>query len=764
MLAMVFSGFVVAALLPWLHRRIGDKASLVAALCPLAATLWLASGFVGVTSGDVITAYLPWMPTLGLDLAFRLDGLSLLFALMISGIGTLVVLYTHGYLHGDPRQHRFVMYTLMFMASMLGVVTADNLILLFIFWELTSFTSFLLIGFNHDEEASRRAALQAMLVTVMGGLFLLAGVLLIGRAVGTFSLSAVVASRDLLVDHPHYPVMLGLVLVGAFTKSAQAPFHFWLPNAMAAPTPASAYLHSSTMVKAGVYLLARLHPALGGTEAWTLTLTGFGALTLLTGAVMAAGQVYLKRLLAYTTVAALGALVMLLGIGTEAAVEAAMVFLMAHACYKAALFLVAGSIDHETGEKNVTKLGGLFRYMPITGATALVAALSMAGVPSAFGFISKELQYAVLFQHGWLPVVAVVSGAFFLLVAVQTGIRPFWARYRETPKHAHEPPWTMTLGPVLLGVITVAGGLFPGWTADALAGAAASATAFAPVDMHLHVWHGFNRELMASLATLALGGIVVLVSPRLAGLGNRMAGLARLGPDRGYDGALRGLLSLAKWQTKALQSGSLRRYLMIILLTVIALFAVSFARSELSLQLRDRTPLTLPMFILCALIVVASIAAAVSASRLGAVAAMGVVGFSIALVFVLFGAPDLAMTQLVIETLSVVLLVSAFYYLPAFTRRSTWRGRARDLLVSIFAGVVMTLLVLLATGVSVGEPISDYFAATSVPLGHGRNIVNVILVDYRALDTLGEITVLAVAGLGALALLKLRTKNGGGES
>jgi multicomponent Na+:H+ antiporter subunit A len=761
MLFAVTSGFIVAIVLPLLHRLFGERTTLLVALLPLGLTAWFAAHFTAVTSGTPVAAHGAWLPGLDLDLAFRMDGLSLLFALMISGIGTLVVLYTKGYLHGHPHQHRFVMYTLMFMASMLGVVLADNIILLFIFWELTSFTSYLLIGFNHHEEASRKAALQALLVTGLGGLFLLAGLILMGQAAGTFSLSGMIASGEALTGHARYHAMLALVLVGAFTKSAQVPFHFWLPNAMAAPTPASAYLHSSTMVKAGVYLLARMSPALGGTDAWTWYVTGFGALTLLTGAVMAAGQVYLKRLLAYTTLAALGGMVMLLGLGTEKAVIAAMVFLMAHACYKAALFLVAGAIDHATGEKNVTRLGGLFRAMPVTGTSAAVAALSMAGVILAFGFVGKELLYAAIFDHPALLVVAVAASAFFVLVAYQTGIRPFFARHHATPRQPHEAPWTMMIGPALLGLVTLAGGLAPGWTADALTASAAGAILAAPATVHLHVWHGLNRELLTTGITLALGFGIALGASRWTALGARLPALTAMGPDRVYDLMLRGLTGLAAWQTRSLQSGSLRRYLLIVVLTLCALFVVSFSRAYLAFSFLGPTPLTTPVLILGVLIIMAAIAATLSSSRLGAVAAMGVVGFGVALLFIMFGAPDLAMTQLVVETLSVVLLVSAFYYLPPFTRRSTWRGRTRDLLVSVFAGVVMTLLVLLATSVQINEPISSYFAETSVPLGHGRNIVNVILVDYRALDTLGEITVLAVAGLGSLALLKLRSRTGG---
>jgi len=761
MLFAITSGFLLAMLLPALHRAFGERSAFLAALLPLGLTAWFGSQYAGIVAGVPVTAVTEWLDGLNLHLSFHLDGLALMFCLLIAGIGTFIILYTRGYLHGHPHQHRFVMFTLMFMASMLGVVTADNIILLFIFWELTSFTSYLLIGFNHEEEESRKAALQALLVTGLGGLFLLAGLLLMGFAAGTMELSGIIAAREVIINHPRYPVMLGLVLVGAFTKSAQTPFHFWLPNAMQAPTPASAYLHSSTMVKAGVYLLARVSPVLGGTTSWMLIVTGIGALTLITGAILAAGQTYLKRLLAYTTVAALGAIVMALGIGTEKAVEAAVVFLIAHACYKAALFLVAGIIDHETGEKNVTKLGGLFKSMPITGTAALIAAASMAGLPLALGFVGKEMLYGSVLHHPILTTLTVTASVFFVLVAWQTGVRPFLSRHQKTPKHPHEAPWTMTAGPVVLGVITLLAGILPGTILNGLAGAAASSILAAPRHLHLHIWHGINQELILSGITLAAGFVVILLSgwwPRIA---DRMKGLSGLGPDRGYDRVLDGLNGFARFQTRKLQSGSLRRYLLITIITTCALFVICFVRAELALSFNNLTPISPPLLVIGLLVIFSAMAATSSNSRLGAVAAMGVVGFSVAVFFIYFGAPDLAMTQLVVETLSVVLLVSAFYYLPPFARRSTWRGRARDLVVSIFAGMVVTLLVLVATGIQLSPPISSYYAETSVPLAHGRNIVNVILVDYRGLDTLGEITVLAVAGIGSLALLRLRAKSGG---
>lgn len=757
MLYAVMSGFVAAALLPLLHRFLGERSSLVAAVVPLALTVWFATSFSRVASGEVLVSQSSWLPEIHLELGFRLDGLSLLFALLISAIGALVILYTSAYLHGNPRQHQFVSATLMFMASMLGVVLADNLVLLFIFWELTSFTSYLLIGFDHEKEESRKAALQALLVTGLGGLFLLAGLLLLGTAAGSFSLTEILRADGALAGHADYPVILGLILVGAFSKSAQTPFHFWLPNAMQAPTPASAYLHSSTMVKAGVYLLARLNPVLGGTEAWIGWLTAVGVLTLLTGALMASAQVYLKRLLAYTTVAALGFMVMLLGIGSARAVQAAVVFLMAHACYKASLFLVAGIITHETAEADVRRLGGLLRFMPVAGACSVVAAVSMAGLPLSFGFVAKELVYASVLDRLLVFIPAVAASLLFVVVAFQVGIKPFLPGSSDSSGMPHEAPPAMLAGPVILGLACLAGGFFPQAFAGALAASAAAAIQGSPVsELDLQAWHGITPESVASTLTLMLGIAAVFATEHWVRIGSAMKPLANFGPDRVYVAKLKGLNLLAVWQTRVLQSGSLRRYVAIIVLAMVGLFGLSVLRSGELPILNRNTPLTLPSLILGLLIMLGAIGSMIATSRISAVAALGVVGFCVSLIYVLHGAPDLAMTQLVVEALGAVLLVSAFLNLPSFHDRKRWVGRFRDAVVAILGGLAMTLMTLMANDVQLAPSIAHYFAETSVLLGHGRNIVNVILVDFRALDTLGEITVLAIAGASAVALLKLR--------
>jgi multicomponent Na+:H+ antiporter subunit A len=465
LIAAVLSGFALAGVAPFLYRVARAKASWTIAALPLGLFTFFASLAGRIAAGQPVTVSYAWVPTLDVNLSFRLDGLSLLFSLLITGIGALIVIYAGGYLAAHHHLGRFYAYLALFMASMLGLVLADNVITLFVFWELTSLSSYLLIGFDHEREAARSAALQALLVTGVGGLAMLAGLLLLGRAAGSLELSNVLGAGEAIRAHPLYLAILLLILAGAFTKSAQFPFHFWLPSAMEAPTPVSAYLHSATMVKAGVYLLARLSPVLGGTEAWIAIVTLTGAATMLVGAAKALLETDLKRILAYSTVSVLGMLTLLLGIGTPRAIEAAMVYLLAHALYKGALFLVAGAVDHETGTREATRLGGLRRAMPITAVAAAAAAVSMVGLPPLFGFIAKELLYEATWGAPDLALVitgvTVLSNTLLMAVAVVVGIQPFAGQAVSTPKKPHEAPWTLWLGPALLGGLGLIGGLFP---------------------------------------------------------------------------------------------------------------------------------------------------------------------------------------------------------------------------------------------------------------------------------------------------------------
>lgn len=758
--AAVFSLFFLATAAPWICRKTPHCCGWLLALLPLSLAGYFFSFSAAIAGGENLAVALAWVPSLSIRLSFYLDGLSLLFSLLILGIGAVVLIYAGAYLHGDTRLGRFYFWLLFFMGSMLGVVLADNLFLLFVFWELTSVSSYFLIGFDHHEEGARASALQALLVTGAGGLALLAGLILLGGVAGTAELSALLAAGDKFNQHELYLPVLLLILAGAFTKSAQFPFHFWLPNAMAAPAPVSAYLHSATMVKAGVYLLARLSPALAGTDAWLFIVTGAGALTMVIGAVLALQQSDLKRILAYTTLSALGVLVMLLGLGSEAAVKAAMIFLFAHALYKGVLFLIAGAIDHETGSRDVGALGGLRSQMPLSAVAALLAAASMAGVPPLFGFIAKESFYEALW-HGesaavLLTAAAVASSMAFVALAISVGVLPFFGTAQATPKAPHEAPAAMWIGPLALALFSLLAGALPQSAAQPWLAAAAAAVLKRPAALDLALWHGWNPVLVLSIVTSLGGlGLCALRTPARHALARLDLG-ARLGPEKAYGVLLNGLNSLARRQTAFLQSGYLRRYLLIVIVVTLAAVGLPlFAIGELKLVI-DLQGTRFYELGLAVLIVAASLAATFSSSRLGAIAALGVVGYGIALLYILFGAPDLAMTQFLIETLMVILFVLIFYHLPRFAVFSTARVKRRDGVVAAAAGALMTLLVLAVTSVQLHPTIAGYFAENSVGLAHGRNVVNVIIVDFRALDTLGEITVLGVAGIGVLALLKLR--------
>ena len=764
MIVAVLSGFVLALLAPSLYRLNARWAGCVFSVFPTVLALYFLSHMDGVVAGEAVRVTYPWVPAMGLQLSFNLDGLGLLFALAITVVGTLIITYAGSYLKGHPSLPRFYLFILMFMASMLGVVLSDNLIALFVFWELTSVTSYFLIGFEHDKATARAAALQALLVTGTGGLALMAGVLLMGQIGGSFEISALAADNAAVQGHRLYPLVLALVFAGAFTKSAQVPFHFWLPSAMEAPTPVSAYLHSATMVKAGIYLLARFSPVLGGSDLWLYVVTSFGAATMLVSAYQALHQTDLKKILAYSTVSVLGTLTLLIGLGSKLAIQAAMVFLVAHILYKAALFLVAGSIDHETGTRDIRQLGGLRKTMPIICAGAAVGALSMAGLPPFFGFVGKEALYEALTHDNVLvTVVGVLTSMLLFAVAWLAGIRPFSGAETHTPRHPHDPPWTMWLGPVFLGCLSVLFGLVPALP-EALLSAAAGSVLGEPASFHLALWHGFSPLLLLSGVTFALGVLVYLNRAALQKATAFALPLARLGPSHWYALWLRFLNWSAVGQTRVLQNGYLRLYLATIMtVTAVLAWYTFLAEADVGVVKMNWGDIGVHEWVIALVALVAAIATVRAQTFLRAVMALGVVGYSVALIFVLYGAPDLAMTQFLIETLSLILFVFVFYYMPPFKRFSTPGVILRHVAIGTAVGALFTLLVLVATSVQWHPTIATYFSENALLMGQGRNIVNVILVDFRGFDTLGEITVLAVAGIGVYSLVRLRLGKGRGS-
>ncbi len=764
MLTMLILIFAIALVAPWIYKVLGEKTGWVLALLPLGSFTYLISKLPQIAAGENITQSTTWvsMDFFQVNLAFYLDGLSLLFGLIITGIGTFIVLYGSGYLSGHIYRPRFFSAILLFMGSMLGVVLADNLISIFVFWELTSFTSYLLIGFNHEQEASRKAALQALLVTGIGGLSLLAGLILMGYASGHWEVSTLLNDGDVIRDHVHYLPILLLVLGGAFTKSAQFPFHFWLPGAMAAPTPVSAYLHSATMVKAGVYLLARLHPVLGFTDTWMILVGGFGALTLLISAWLSLSFTDMKQILAYSTVMALGTMMMLIGLGTELAMQALVVFILTHSMYKGALFMVAGAVDHEAGTRDVLKLGGLRKLMPISAATAAIAALSMGGIPPLFGFIAKELVYEAALEAISWPVlfisVAVIANIAIVAASAIVAIRPFYGDHVATPKKAHEAPFSMWIGPLVLALLSVIFGILPFLVDKNLLLPAASGVWGAPLDFYLSLWHGINLPLILSVVTLAGGLLTFWVwdSLRVSGaMRVYQAGFA-IAPVTAYDGLVNGMLRFAGWQTRVLQNGLVSNYLLtIIFTTLIAIGYTFFSRSGVIWH-PDFSDVRFYEWVLAFTILASlGIMLAFTYTRLTMIVGAGVIGFSLALVYLMHGAADLAMTQVLVETLTVILVVLVLIHVPKFSERRSVASRARDGVVAVAAGVLMTLLIFAATALPFDTFISDYYAEASYTMAHGRNIVNVILVDFRALDTMGEVVVVAIAGLAVYALIKM---------
>lgn len=765
----VMSGFLLALVTPAIFRVARGATGWILALLPGGLTIYFARCFPLVAGGNPIVIARAWVPSLGVGLTFYLDGLSLLFALLISGIGALVVIYAGGYLKGRPQLPRFYTIVLMFMASMLGVVLAGNLLTIFVFWELTGVTSYLLIGMDHDRAKARAAALQALLVTTAGGLALMAGMLLLGQAGGSLDLQVLLTQGETIRNHPFYLPVLLLILLGAFSKSAQAPFHFWLPNAMEAPTPVSAYLHSATMVKAGVYLLARLSPVLGGTDTWYVLVTGVGLVTMLVGAVMALAQTDFKRILAYSTVSTLGALVLLLGIGTPLASQAAMLFLLTHALYKGALFLVAGAVDHGTGTRDVTRLRGLAKAMPVTATAAGLAALSMAGLPPLLGFVNKELFYEANLHApraaDWLTGAGVATNALLVAVAGIVALRPFAGRLASTGDQPHEAPGAMWLGPVVLAGLGLLAGLLPQALPSALVSAAASAVQAEPVVTELELWHGLTPVLGLSALTIVLGAALYLGGAALGRIVRRGAPqavaalrtLGNWGPERGYYSILRGVDRIAAVLTRIFQSGYLSHYLIIIIATAVGLAGYTMiSHGGPGISLEGLMDIRLYEIFLGLWIIAAAAMAVLASSRLAAVAALGAVGYGVTLIFAEFSAPDLAMTQFAVETLTVFVMVLVLYRLPRFATLSSRAVRIRDGVVASAAGVLMTLLVLAANSTPLDSRLASFFAENSLTLGKGRNIVNVILVDFRGFDTMGEITVLAVAAIGVAALLRLR--------
>ncbi|MDO3720492.1 monovalent cation/H+ antiporter subunit A [Marinobacter sp. chi1] len=754
-----FLGAIAAPLFAQGGRTAIAIASSVPALIALAA---LFPHWQTLADGGIVLYHAEWLPALGLAFSFRLDGLSLLFALLILVIGLLIILYARYYLKAQENVGKFYALLLSFKGSMLGIVLSNNLLLMMIFWELTSLTSFLLISFWNYKQDARRGARMALAVTGGGGLALLAGILMIGNIVGSFELDQVLAAGDQIKAHSLYPVALTLILLGAFTKSAQFPFHFWLPHAMQAPTPVSAYLHSATMVKAGIFLMARLYPALAGTEQWFYMVSFTGMATLLIGAYVAMFKHDLKGLLAHSTVSHLGLITLLFGMGTELAAVAAVFHVINHATFKASLFMAAGIIDHETGTRDMRRINGLWRYMPHTATLAMVAAASMAGVPLLNGFLSKEMFFAESLElnlpgiWAWLPpLVATLAGIFAVAYSARFIHDVFFnGQPVDLPIYPpHEPPRYMKIPVEILVFACIMVGMFPAISVGPLLYAAASATLGGEVpEYHLTIAHGFNLPLLMSFIAF-FGGLLMYTQRQK--FFDFHARFKEVDEKAVFEAAMLRVEGFARGITEHVENGSLQRYVFFLAVSVIAVAAAPLMDLGIFVGESGLSPIDLPTALAAGvLIICAFLTAALHRSRFYSLTLLSVVGLVVALAFARFSAPDLAMTQLSVEVVTIVLLMLALYYMPSWTPLETSKPRRiRDVIIALVAGTGMTL-VTLAMLTQPFSSISEFFLENSKSGGGGTNVVNVILVDFRGFDTLGEITVLAIAALGIYAMLK----------
>lgn len=772
MLALVILPFASAVLVQLCKRAGSTVAFAIAAANALAVLGLLTLSWPAVSAGTVLAWRHDWLASIGLNLTLRLDGLAFTFALLIAGIGLLVIIYARYYLPRVASTVRFFTLLQLFMGAMLGVVLSGNLLLMLVFWEMTSIVSFLLIGFWSYRSDARKGARMALTITGAGGLALLAAVLLLGHICGSLELADVLAQSGAVQRHPLYPVMLCLVLLGAFTKSAQFPFFFWLPHAMSAPTPVSAYLHSATMVKAGVFLLARLYPVLDGTNWWFYLVSLPGLITLVGGAAMALLQRDLKGLLAYSTISHLGLITLLFGLDTQLSTVAALFHIINHAVFKASLFMAAGIIDHETGTRDLTRLHGLWRYMPHTGALAIVASLSMAGVPLLNGFLSKEMFFGEtlaqgLFGHfNWIvPAAATLAGALSVAYSLRFIYGVFFdGAPGDLPNYPpHEPPRLMKFPVEILVVICLVVGLFPNITVGALLDITARATLGAPPpEYSLSLWHGINLPLVMSAISMVAGGLLFYFRREAFHRNHDL--LARFNARDRFEDVMHALAWLARRLTLAMENGALQRYVawlvaaMVLLPAWYLLGAGAVPVSEAFHGLRGSLTLTpldamtgagLGILSLGAIMVVVS-----RRHRVAALAQLSTCGLMVALLFTRFSAPDLALTQVSVEVVTILLLVLALYFLPKDAGERAGPGRwARDAVLAL-AGGALAAAAAFAVMTRPHDSIGEYFVRNSVSGGGGHNIVNVILVDFRGFDTFGEICVLLVAGLGVQAMLK----------
>ncbi|WP_134678442.1 monovalent cation/H+ antiporter subunit A [Paracoccus ravus] len=750
----------VGALLPGLLIRSGrDVAAMSCAAATFVALLGLCLHIPEVMAGEVVTARFDWLPSLGLNASFRIDGLGLLFGILILGIGLLIIAYARFYLSRHDPVGVFYTYLMLFQGAMMGIVLSDNILLLLIFWELTSLSSFLLIGYWKHLPEGRQGARMALTVTGLGGLAMIAGMLILGHIVGSYEIGDILNAREAIQASPLYLPALLLILLGAFTKSAQFPFHFWLPHAMAAPTPVSAYLHSATMVKAGLFLMARLWPVLSGTPEWFYIVATTGLITMVLAALIGMFRDDLKSLLAFSTVSHLGLITMLLGFGTEAAAVAAVFHIINHATFKAALFMTAGIIDHEAGTRSIARLGGLRKLMPITFVIGTIAALSMAGIPPLNGFISKEMMLEEATHTVWqgnahlISVMATIGAVFSVCYSLRFIWHVFFGPERDDyPHKPHDPDFGLWFSPALLVVLVVLIGLAPQFFAGWLVEASAAAVTGAHPHPHLALWHGVNTALLLSLAATVGGVLLLVLHPRLLALRNA---LWRPDAKAIFDATTLSALQLAHRVTERFSNGSMARAFAAFCLTVILCGFWAFLSGNYAGAVRPMLPIQpIPLIGWVLLMVATGCMVAFHRIRLLALVLVAIIGLIVSGCFVYLSAPDLALTQISVEVVTVILLLLALNFLPKRTILESRDGkRGFDAFIATLTGLGFGALSYVVMRSDFAMPsIANYMLETSYKLGGGHNVVNVILVDFRGYDTFGEITVLGIAALAIFAL------------
>lgn len=750
--------FLLGPVALYTSKRLGKWAGWIYAIVPLYGVISFLSVLPEVDQGFEFTESYSWLPQYGINFSIYVDGLSVFFSMLVLGIGALILIYAAYYAKAYPRKEIFMGHLILFMAAMFGVVVAGNLLTLFLFWELTAIFSYLLIGFDHEKYEARWGALQALLITGLGGQALLAGFVLMGITYQNHEFTAIFNNPELLKSSSVYLPVLILVCIGAFTKSAQFPFHFWLPDAMVAPTPVSAYLHSATMVKAGIFLLLRFNLVLGGTESWHYILTIFGVTTMFLGAWSSITQTDIKRVLAYATISALGTLVLLVGTDTEYAINAAIIFILVHALYKGSLFMLAGIIQKQTGTREIPKLGGLFKYMPFIGLVMSLALVSMAGVPPMLGFISKELVYEAKVHapsaYGFILSAGIFANVVMVFLSLRLFLDIFTGKKGDYSSNPKRPGLSMVLGPFFLVMMSLILGLFPETFANAL-------TAQAIKDINpdfgvikLHLWPGWNLVQLISILTVLAGILMYIKKDQVISFANKT--------DLKYftkkfsslfNSFIENFLTFTKGKTKKIQHGYHRFYIMTVFAvgSILVWFHVWHADPiTITLNFKD---IPIADSSLIVLLIVATFTAVSAKSRTITLIAMGVIGFGITLIFIVFSGVDLPITMILAEVMTIIFSLALLFYLPKYVNKSRQGERMRDAFIANLVGTSMCILVMQAVAVELGKPMANFFKEASLKEAFGKNIVNVVLVDFRAFDTLGEITVLAIAAIGIFSLL-----------